>query len=43
VRKSLLELDDRDILSAAEVERFKASDDRDFDGLRERIKRYEVQ
>jgi hypothetical protein len=38
VRKSLLELDDRNILSAAEIERFKAADDRDFDSLRERIK-----
>jgi phosphonate transport system substrate-binding protein len=38
VRASLLELKDRTILSAAEIERFKAADDRDFDGLRERIK-----
>jgi phosphonate transport system substrate-binding protein len=43
VRKSLLELNDKNILSAAEVARFKAADDRDFDKLRERIKRYEVQ
>lgn len=38
VRKSLLELDDRAILSAAEVERFKAAEDRDFNSLRERIR-----
>lgn len=43
VRKSLLDLDDRGILSAARVESFKAATDRDFDSLRERIKRYEVQ
>lgn len=42
VRKSLLEIDDRSILSAAKVEGFKAADDRDFDGLRERIERYEA-
>jgi hypothetical protein len=39
---SLLEIDDRSILSAAKVEGFKAADDGDFDGLRERIKRYEA-
>ena len=38
VRKGLLELDDRAILSAAVVERFKSADDRDFDSLRKRIK-----
>ena len=38
VRKSLLELDDRSILSAAKVEGFKAATDRDFDSLRELIK-----
>jgi phosphonate transport system substrate-binding protein len=38
VRKSLLEIDDRNILSAARVEGFKAATDRDFDSLRERIK-----
>lgn len=38
VRKSLLELDDRNVLSAAEIARFKAADDRDFNSLRERIK-----
>jgi phosphate/phosphite/phosphonate ABC transporter binding protein len=42
VRKGLLELDDGNILSAAQVAGFKAADDRDFDGLRERIHRYEV-
>ena len=42
VRKSLLELDDKYILSAAQVARFKAAEDRDFDGLRERIERYEA-
>ena len=42
VRKSLLEIDDRSILSAAKVEGFKAAEDRDFDGLRERIERYEA-
>ena len=41
VRKSLLEIDDRSILSAAGVEGFKAAADRDFDGLRERIQHYE--
>lgn len=43
VRKSLLEINDRSILSAARVEGFKAATDRDFDGLRERIQRYETQ
>jgi len=38
VRKSLLEIDDRNILSAARVEGFKAATDRDFDSLRKRIK-----
>jgi len=38
VRKSLLDLDDRSILSAAKIEGFKAATDRDFDTLRERIK-----
>jgi len=38
VRKSLLDLDDRSILSAAKIEGFKAATDRDFDSLRERIK-----
>jgi hypothetical protein len=42
VRKVLLELDDRHILAAAQVERFKAADDRDFDSLRERIEHYEA-
>jgi phosphate/phosphite/phosphonate ABC transporter binding protein len=43
VRKSLLELGDRDILSAARVEGFKAATDRDFDGLRESIQPHESQ
>lgn len=43
VRKSLLEINDRSILSAARVKGFKAATDRDFDGLRERIQRYETQ
>ena len=38
VRKSLLDLDDRSILSAAKIEGFKAATDRDFDSLRKRIK-----
>jgi ABC-type phosphate/phosphonate transport system substrate-binding protein len=41
VRKSLLELDDRGILSAARVDGFKAATDPDFDGLRESIHRHE--
>jgi phosphate/phosphite/phosphonate ABC transporter binding protein len=41
VRKSLLEIGDRSILSAARVEGFKAAADRDFDSLRERIHRHE--
>ncbi len=41
VRKSLIEIDDRNILSAARVEGFKAAADRDFDSLRERIQRHE--
>jgi phosphonate transport system substrate-binding protein len=43
VRKSLLELGDRGILSAARVEGFKAATDRDFDGLRESIQPHESQ
>jgi phosphate/phosphite/phosphonate ABC transporter binding protein len=39
VGKSLLELDDERILSSAEIARFKAAGDRDFDSLRERIQR----
>lgn len=42
VRKSLLELRDPRILSAAQVVEFKAAEDRDFDGLRKRIERYET-
>ncbi len=38
VRKDLLDLRDSRILSAAEVRRFIAATDRDFDGLRRRIK-----
>ena len=41
VRKYLLELDDRRILSAAGITRFKAADDRDFDALRKQIRQYE--
>jgi ABC-type phosphate/phosphonate transport system substrate-binding protein len=41
VRKGLLDLRERHVLSAAKVEAFKAAGDGDFDGLRKRIKRYE--
>jgi len=43
VRKILLELNDANILSAAQVAGFKAATDRDFDNLRERIQLYETQ
>jgi phosphate/phosphite/phosphonate ABC transporter binding protein len=42
VRRSLLELRDPRILSAAQIIEFKPADDRDFDGLRKRIERYET-
>ena len=41
VRKYLLELDDRRVLSAAGLTGFKAAGDRDFDTLRKRILQYE--
>ncbi len=41
VRKYLLELDDRRVLSAAGITGFKSAGDRDFDALRKRIRQYE--
>ncbi len=41
VRKSLLELREKPVLSAAKIESFKPANDRDFDDLRKRIERYE--
>ncbi len=40
VQKTLLELRDRDILSAAQISHFKPATDRDFDTLRKWINRY---
>jgi len=42
VQKSLLELKDKDVLSAAQITRFKAAGDSDFDTLRTWIHRYET-
>ncbi len=42
VRKSVLELNDKRILSAAQVVEFKAADDKDFDSLREWIEQNEA-
>ena len=42
VQKSLLELKDNDVLSAAHITRFKAAGDSDFDTLRTWIHRYET-
>ncbi len=42
VQKSLLELKDSEVLSAAQITRFKAASDRDFDSLRTWIHRYET-
>jgi phosphate/phosphite/phosphonate ABC transporter binding protein len=41
VRKSLLDLTEKHVLSAAKVVAFKAASDGDFDNLRKRIERYE--
>lgn len=41
VRKTLLDLNQKDILRAAQVERFKAAEDCDFDSLRVWINKYE--
>ncbi len=41
VRRSLLDLADAPVLSAAKIESFKPANDGDFDNLRNRIKRYE--
>ncbi|HSB34203.1 MAG TPA: phosphate/phosphite/phosphonate ABC transporter substrate-binding protein [Nitrospirota bacterium] len=41
VRKGLLELSDKRVLAPAQITAFKAASDRDFDGLRKRIWRYE--
>jgi phosphonate transport system substrate-binding protein len=41
VQKSLLELHDREILSAAEITGFKIADDADFDSLRTWIKKHD--
>lgn len=41
VRKTLLDLNQKDILRAAQVERFKAAEDCDFDSLRSWINKYE--
>ncbi len=42
VRKGLLDLTEQRVLSAAHILCFKAATDADYDGLRKRIKRYEV-
>jgi phosphate/phosphite/phosphonate ABC transporter binding protein len=41
VRKSLFELKEKHVLSAAQITAFKAADDRAFDALRKRIELYE--
>jgi len=41
VQKSLLELQERHVLSAAQVTGFKTASDRDYDNLRRSIKKYE--
>jgi phosphate/phosphite/phosphonate ABC transporter binding protein len=41
VRKSLLDLTEKHVLSAAKIVAFKAASDGDFDNLRKRIERYE--
>ena len=41
VRKALLELTEKRVLSPAQITAFKAASDRDFDALRKRIERYE--
>ncbi len=41
VRKSLLELREKSVLSAAKIEAFKPASDGDFNDLRKRIERYE--
>jgi phosphate/phosphite/phosphonate ABC transporter binding protein len=41
VRKGLLELGDKRVLTPAQITAFKAASDRDFDGLRKRIGHYE--
>ncbi len=43
VRKSLLELRDKGVLSAAHIMSFKAASNRDYDNLRNTIKRYETE
>lgn len=42
VQKSLLELDETGILSAAHIERFRTADDGEFNSLRENIQRHAV-
>ncbi len=41
VRKSLLDLGEKPVLSAANIKSFKPASDKDFDDLRKRIERYE--